>query len=991
MKEHLIRLGREIPVYSKEYGRRAAVYLSVTRCSPHPPWEQPTVKSEIDRSTHESGLKSRMVSMARMLLPGWARKVRGARLIPLLAQDGQLCPPLFSRVSAESILFGTLMILFVTGCQGMLLVPGVGLADAEASRNGDHGLSQRISLASPSEDAGQSPEQIFEQISPAVAFVGTPVSSGSGVLIEHSYLLTSARVVWPFNAARVFFAEGPEYATVPVRAWDLTADLALLGPIETDIEPVSLVDDSAVEVGSEIHILGYVDAATPFSQPKISQGLLKNVFTWAPIKHTLFEVEITPDEDLLSGILVSPAGDVIGLSSFNANGLGVAGAMTTIVPRLNTLLESPPEPVSSGQTQLTATLLDDRDAHTYEIRAQVGVPVSLTVTGAGGPGIFVLDRLNNYVGEATPDESLQRATLEFTPEEALPLLVTVYQTARDEHQYEIQSSHPLVLFNDPDDGRSLDVGEQAAASLETGGDVDSFSIELKAGERVRIQADSLMLTPQIVPANETASVEALAPTAPDAAALATNRAELVFEASRDAIYRFQVEGSAPGETGGYLLRVERGDVTTAEAAAPEARATPDASARDESQSESAPDGVDPYSESLLTRYGSMSWYETEDRNFAFLYPTDWEERSGDECSSPGATVCFVGGAIGMIITEEDLRILPRSEQDRDGYLDLLWTIFEENASLEVTGFAESLSTQKLPLYSFNLTSQEGAITISRLIFVDEEGRLAFNLTFATATEVYAELAEFVDFIHDSFRFWDVEDRTETAVYHLDRGMYLATAERDAEALEALTRAIEMDPTLVQAYQWRTTIYQRRQNAEAALADLDRLVELEPRKSSHLYARAVFHYDSGNLEDALRDAETAIEVDPDDPENHNMKALVYAEQGNFDRALSEIDLSEEKNGGELEANVLDTRGFIYLLTGEFEKAKADYDAIFEQDLRFSYALIGAGIAYVGVGEAEEGIALIEEGMAELSEEMRNDPDPQLRSLLEMANEILERNG
>lgn len=73
-------------------------------------------------------------------------------------------------------------------------------------------------------------------------------------------------------------------------------------------------------------------------------------------------------------------------------------------------------------------------------------------------------------------------------------------------------------------------------------------------------------------------------------------------------------------------------------------------------------------------------------------------------------------------------------------------------------------------------------------------------------------------------------------------------------------------------------------------------------------------------------------------------------------------------------------------GEFEKAKNDFDAIYDQDLRFPYALLGGGIAYAKLGLMDEGVALIEEAMDKFEEDDLETPEPQLKSLLEMAEEI-----
>ena len=61
--------------------------------------------------------------------------------------------------------------------------------------------------------------QIFDKVSPAIAFIQTDIGSGSGVLIEGGYVVTNAHVVWPFDAARVVFPDGTAFKKVPVKGW----------------------------------------------------------------------------------------------------------------------------------------------------------------------------------------------------------------------------------------------------------------------------------------------------------------------------------------------------------------------------------------------------------------------------------------------------------------------------------------------------------------------------------------------------------------------------------------------------------------------------------------------------------------------------------------------------------------------------------------------------------------------------------------------------
>ena len=73
------------------------------------------------------------------------------------------------------------------------------------------------------------PAQIFTRVSPSVAFIQTPVGSGSGVLIQDGYVVTNAHVVWPFQEVRIVFSDGTEYLDTPVANWDLMGDLAVVG------------------------------------------------------------------------------------------------------------------------------------------------------------------------------------------------------------------------------------------------------------------------------------------------------------------------------------------------------------------------------------------------------------------------------------------------------------------------------------------------------------------------------------------------------------------------------------------------------------------------------------------------------------------------------------------------------------------------------------------------------------------------------------------
>ena len=114
--------------------------------------------------------------------------------------------------------------------------------------------------------------EVFAAISPSVAFIDLPDSSGSGFLIDGGYLVTNAHVVWPYTETRVVFPDGSEHEGVPVVNWDLVTDLAVLGPVDTELPPLALADGENLPIGSEVYLIGYPGEVEKRPQPTINPG-----------------------------------------------------------------------------------------------------------------------------------------------------------------------------------------------------------------------------------------------------------------------------------------------------------------------------------------------------------------------------------------------------------------------------------------------------------------------------------------------------------------------------------------------------------------------------------------------------------------------------------------------------------------------------------------------------------------------------------------------
>ena len=831
--------------------------------------------------------------------------------------------------------------------------------------------STLLTLQPASAEGVRTAAEIFTAISPAVAFVDTPSGTGSGVLIQGGYLLTNAHVVWPFSAVRVVFPDGSEYVDTPVVGWDLIADLALVGPIETEIEPAPLVDAGELAIGSDVYLIGYPAEEETFPQPTITNGILSRLRSWETIDYTFFQVDAPTVEGQSGGVLVTQAGDVIGISTFTFSGFGLAGSVADALPRLNTILGHElgvtigerSLPQGEGQREFEDALRDNSDMRRYLLREAVGAEIEISVEGVGLPELYVQPLGDEYWEESERrDPEQKQATLNFTVEFSIPYIIEVLQPSENENSFVLTSSHPLLAYPDPDDGYALAVGESYLGALDIPDDTDIFELELKAGERIQLDVDSIGIDPWIALFYEDDTLEEIVSDDDSGGGLFGENSRIVYEAPRDGAYLFLVEDYGEDTEGSYFVNVT----------------VPSRAARLTE--------LDVSRALLRTAYGKMRWYESEANNFAILEPMEWEALPEDSC--PQAIACYTSDVASYTLMEVSTLELQRQDQTREGYVALLDSNLSSSPGSEKLS-AETLTTvQGLVADRIDFTLGSGRTRVALFVYIDEPAMAGLVLLIGTPANRYFLVEPLIELFIDSFRYWETDEREHSAVFHLDEGWRLAATNAVEEALDAYARSIELDPALMQAYRSRGSLLYALGHYEEASVDLNKALELAPDDTQILALRSISSWSQGLDHQALSEINHAIEVIPDYAEFYNVRALILAGFGEYDRALADIDKTIELNEGDLLPNIQDSRGYIYLKMGDLENAQADYDAILDQNLRFAYALLGAGVVYGRLGDAEKAVMLIDEAMEQLEEEGRSlkAPNPQLAALLEMAEEF-----
>jgi hypothetical protein len=594
---------------------------------------------------------------------------------------------------------------------------------------------------SPSPTATATPapltsSQIFNLLSPSIAFVDTPTGTGSGVLIHEGYVLTNAHVVWPFKEVRIVFPGGEEFLDIPVRNWDLLGDLAILGPIETEIPPLELVDGEDLVIGSDVFLIGYPGEVDNFPQPTITRGIISRMRQWEPTEVTYFQTDATISGGQSGGVFVSELGQVIGISNFSFSGsdFGLVASAADVLPRVDSLiagenlagLGNREIPFEGGQKSFPSVFLQNEwDNKVYIINEPKDTEIKIRADSSKSDVAFgVWDfygRDPMYVNKGY----IGSETATFVTKIDAPYIVELYQDS-SQQPISIEASHDLIPFVDLDDGRGLSKDASTTGHLDYPGDVDRFQLILKAGETVNILVDSLLIDPILVIARPWDKEEQFVIDDNSGKGIFGVSAEVTFTAPTSNIYYLVIADASGNSTGGYSLQV-----------------------REPYDGAPTPMSPKPIPTPIKSEFGAMATYSSDITSFSIQYPATWS----DDPTSLGewqafctmATACFAGDAL-LAIVEEDLSALgnPTLEEYVDFYVN---AIGQSAADIRLLSRKEFVTATGLSgevvVFDFG-----GIFQMKRFIYV--QNGLGFNATYVYSPGQAKDLDPLIEYTFSTF-------------------------------------------------------------------------------------------------------------------------------------------------------------------------------------------------------------------------------------------------
>ncbi|WCO65542.1 serine protease [Iamia majanohamensis] len=391
------------------------------------------------------------------------------------------------------------------------LLVALGLAGC-SDDSGDGGA-----YIAPSSGADLDGSQVLARVGPGVALVQTPLGSGSAVLLEDGHLVTNAHVVDPFPSVEVSFGDD-DPTEVPVVGVDLAADVAVLGPVETDADGLALRDAAAVAPGADLYLVGHPgDVDQP--EVTIARGVLsrrREAPTWGL---SFLQTDAAIGEGQSGGAVVDGQGEVVGISGSSLDDqFALALEGDDAADAVEAILDG------DGSEQLELPAADDVEEGPFEVEQDVGsgtsvlyVPADevdgeLTVEVDGAEGVAVdvmtLDGYREAWNEVAADDADPEATdpdedgTEPTPEAApgrwdlevdgdVPLVVYVDARSTAVDAVDVELSVPAAPLPLPEDAsEDLAVGDAAEGTVSMLGEANTYLVDLEEGDEVEVTVSS---------------------------------------------------------------------------------------------------------------------------------------------------------------------------------------------------------------------------------------------------------------------------------------------------------------------------------------------------------------------------------------------------------------------------------------------------------------------------------------------------------------------
>lgn len=215
------------------------------------------------------------------------------------------------------------------------------------------------------------------------------------------------------------------------------------------------------------------------------------------------------------------------------------------------------------------------------------------------------------------------------------------------------------------------------------------------------------------------------------------------------------------------------------------------------------------------------------------------------------------------------------------------------------------------------------------------------------------------------RALDIDDESYEA--HLLAGEALNRMNRRMDAIEHLTKALELKPEDPKLMARRADVYRMLGQYEAAINDIDRALEIKPESGANLALRADLHRMEGEYELAIAKAAEAAEKANDD----KVQRFALGTQGAALVAVGQQDEAEEAIEKALKIDA--DYDFARLIQARILKEKGDWGGAISKALEVSGGGVVKAEAFRLVGDVMAERGEVEAAIKHYTEALKLDPN------------------
>ena len=754
-----------------------------------------------------------------------------------------------------------------------------------------------------------SPSEIFIRVSPSLAFIDTPTGTGSGVLIEGGYVLTNAHVVWPFEIARVTFPDGSEFLDAPVMNTDPLGDLAIIGPLDTEIPRLKLIDGEGLVIGSELFLIGYPAEGEQFPHPTFTRGILSRLREWEALGMTYFQTDAAIAGGQSGGALVSAEGKVVGISGFKFTQapFGLVASAADVLPRVESLIAGKDIaglgdrqiPLSGGKTDDNFDLQHFWGNQAFVVNEPAGTAIDIRVAGENDAYFFLMDSSGNNLilaGDGTPGVDNGFTGEEFGSANIVvggPHFVVVGQFTDELGEFQISSNRGLSSYHDPDDGPEnvtalggrVKVGETKPALMDYPGDVDYFVISLTEGETIDITIDSMNIDPflQVVYIGEQYIGDPIVQVVSDdngGGGIFNSNAKLTYQAPKWGTYLIVVNDASLTAVGGYFVTVAKAPPGAVPVEIP-----------------LGPDIVD-------SPYGAMVLYESAQHSFSIPRPAFWTEQAKDQPQLVAHFISDTGEQLAIV--EEETLASDGAEMSLEKYVDTVLAIVESlTPGFELISRENLVTAQGLPAEILTAGAVGDLVRLKRFIVI-HDNRISFSAGYLVPKERFAELEPLIDYSFSTFRI---------------EGLPAIQATPSPTPASVPVPTATPDPVGAQSAFREAMAFFNESEFQKAIDQYSEAIGLDPGNKYAFWNRGISYGRLGQYHKTLSDHTEALRLDPENEELYFLRGLDYQLLGQYSRAIDDYD--EAIRLAPRYVFAFSNRGYSHLRLGQFELAIQSY--------------------------------------------------------------------